>query len=114
MEVIESAAAKSEPRSTAVADGEVWIANVAVQGNGLVPGRKGDSLGVGYFYNSISGEVKDLLPILDISNVQGVELYYNAAIAPWFQLTADLQVVEPALGARDTAVVAGLRAMIVP
>ncbi len=91
-----------------------WAANVGVQGHGLVPGREGDSLGAGYFYNGISGELKDLLPVLDVSNVQGVELYYNAAIAPWFQLTADLQVVEPALGARDTAVVAGLRAMIVP
>ena len=92
----------------------LWTANVAVQGNGLVPGREGDSLGVGYFYNGVSGDLKNLVPLLNVGNVQGAELYYNAAITPWFQLTADLQVVEPALGARDTAVVAGLRAMIVP
>jgi porin len=43
----------------------------------------------------------------------GVEAYYNAEITPWFHVTADLQVVEPAL--RDiasTAFLAGLRAKI--
>ncbi|NQT11977.1 MAG: carbohydrate porin, partial [Planctomycetes bacterium] len=42
-------------------------------------------------------------------DVQGVELYYNAAVTPWFHLTADLQIVEPAAVANDTAVVVGIR-----
>ena len=43
----------------------------------------------------------------------GVELYYKAAVNPWFEVTADVQVTEPAIR-RDatTALVAGLRANI--
>jgi hypothetical protein len=33
-------------------------------------------------------------PLPDIQDVQGVELYYNAAITPRFHLTADLQIVD--------------------
>ena len=54
-------------------------------------------------------------PILsapDLRDLQGVELYYNAAITPWFHLTADLQFVQPAVSANDTAVVLGLRGKI--
>ena len=40
----------------------------------------------------------------------GGEVYYNAAVTPWFRLTADLQVIEPAASQFDTAVVVGLRA----
>ena len=50
--------------------------------------------------------------LLRLNDLQGVELYYNAAITPWFHLTADLQFVEPSLVTRDTAVVLGLRAKI--
>jgi porin len=39
-------------------------------------------------------------------------LYYNAEITPWFHLTADLQIVEPAVQANDTAVAFVLRGKI--
>jgi len=68
-------------------------------------------MGVAYFYSGLSGDFKDLLaPVLPLDDLQGVELYYNAAITPWFDLTADLQFVEPADSAADTAIVFGLRA----
>jgi porin len=41
--------------------------------------------------------------------VQGVELYYNAAITPWFHLTTDLQIVDNENVADDTAIVFGFR-----
>jgi hypothetical protein len=44
----------------------------------------------------------------DLGDLQGVELYYNSAITPWFHLTADVQFVEPSDSRRDTAVVWGL------
>ena len=48
----------------------------------------------------------------ELRDLQGVELYYNAAITPWFHLTADLQFVQPAVSDNDTAVVLGLRGKI--
>jgi porin len=67
-------------------------------------------MGVGYFYNSLSGPLEDLAAgVAPLGDVHGGEVYYNAAITPWFHLTADLQVVQPAELANDTAVVVGLR-----
>ncbi len=90
-----------------------WTGNVAIQGTGLVAGRPQDSAGVGYFYTGLSNEFQSLLnPVLDLHDLHGVELYYNAALAKCFALTADLQVIEPAETALDTAVVFGLRGTI--
>jgi porin len=90
-----------------------WICNVALQAQGLLPCREQDTAGVGYFYSGLSGDFKGLLnPPLNLDNLQGVELYYNAAVTPWFHLTADFQFVEPANRANDTAVVLGLRGKI--
>jgi porin len=91
-----------------------WVCNVAVQGQGLLFARERDTIGVGYFYSGLSGDFKSLLAAaaLDVGNLQGVELYYNAEITPWFHLTADLQVVEPADRTSDTALILGLRAKI--
>ena len=91
-----------------------WICNVSLQANGLIRRREADSMGVAWFYNGLSSDVKDLLsPPLDIRDLTGVEVFYNAAVTPWFHLTADLQVVEPVeRTSSNTAVVAGLRAKI--
>jgi len=87
-----------------------WVCNVSLQGQGLIARREQDTMGVAYFYSGLSGDFKDLLaPALPLDDLQGVELYYNAAITPWFDLTADLQFVEPADSAADTAIVFGLR-----
>ena len=90
-----------------------WVCNVSLQGRGLIAGREHDTMGVAYFYSGLSDELQDFLsPLVPSNDLQGVELYYNAAITPWFHLTADLQFVEPARSALDTAVVFGLRAKI--
>jgi len=91
-----------------------WVGNVSLQANGLLRGREADSMGIGWFYSGLNSNIKnDLSPVLELRDLTGVEAYYNAEITPWFHLTADLQVVEPAL--RDiasTAFLAGLRAKI--
>ena len=72
-------------------------------------------MGVGYFYDGLSSDFKRLvsvLPTVDLEDVQGVELYYNAAITPWFHLTADLQIVDNQNVADDTAIILGLRANV--
>jgi len=90
-----------------------WTADVKLQGQGLLRCRQRDTMGVGYFYSGLSEQFKQLLnPVVPLHDVQGVELYYNAAVTPWFHLTADLQVVEPGAAAADTAVVFGLRAKV--
>jgi porin len=90
-----------------------WSANVSLQASGLVRGRLADTMGVGYFYDGLSSDFKRLvntLPAVEIDDVQGVELYYNAEMCKWFHLTTDLQVVENQNVADDAALILGLRA----
>ncbi|MDF1742495.1 MAG: carbohydrate porin [Gimesia sp.] len=98
-----------------IADGDPnffrWSGNVTLQANGLIPGRENDTMGAGYFYNELSSNFKQLVsPLVGIRNTQGAELYYNAAITPWFHLTADLQVFEDANRAHKATVLPGVRA----
>jgi porin len=73
--------------------------------------RPNDRMGIGYFYNNLGQDFRDLLNVLEPhrSMVQGGEIYYNAQITPWSQLTFNLQAVSPINASRDTAVVPGLR-----
>jgi porin len=87
-----------------------WSGNVGIQAQGFNCRRPHDSMGVGYFYTGLSDDFRNLLsPVRNLHDVNGVELYYNAAVARCFQLTADLQIIEPADVNNDTAVVFGLR-----
>jgi len=98
--------------------------NVGVSANGVVPGRPNDNMGVGWARTQYSS---DFVPFLrqqlhiGMNIEDAVEIYYNAAITPWLNVSADLQVVDSALdnalsGGRlvnvDTAVVAALRMYI--
>ncbi len=90
-----------------------WVCNVSLQGQGLFGCREYDRVGAAYFYNGLGDDFKTLVsPALQVNDLQGVELYYNAEITPWFHLTADLQFVQPANVGNDTAVVFGLRGKI--
>jgi len=97
--------------------------NVGVSVNGMLPGRPKDTLG--WARTQFSSEfVPFLRQKLDLGlNVENaVEMYYNAAITPWFNLALDLQVVDSALNktlnsnnqlvTMGTAVVGGLRAYL--
>jgi porin len=82
-------------------------------GHGMIASRPYDSVGAGYFYYDFSNALEDSLqPVTRFGNEQGLELFYNLALARWFRVGADLQVVDPAGGSR-TAVVASLRANVV-
>lgn len=90
-----------------------WAGNITLQGQGLSPRRLQDTMGLAYFYTGLSSDFKELVsPPLNLRDVQGGELYYNAAITPWFHLTADLQIIQPADRTNNTAYVMGLRAKI--
>ncbi len=91
-----------------------WFLSAGVGGTSPIAGREQDSLGVGWYYIGLSDKLGPIAEtLLAPRDETGVELYYKAVVTRYFELTADLQVVEPAIrrGA-TTAVVAGLRANI--
>jgi porin len=52
-------------------------------------------------------------PVVPFEDEQGLEAYYSLAATPWFRVTADVQVVNPASGASRTAVTGAVRANVV-
>jgi porin len=98
-----------------------FSANVALYGSSPITNRPLDTFGIGYTFTRYSSPVRDFAPVLlPIGNDQAVELFYNFAITPWFNVAPDLQVVFPAREetlppnreAIDTALVLGIRAKI--
>jgi porin len=87
-------------------------ASLSLEAFGAMECRANDRMGVGYFYTGLNSDFKDLFVVggNPLEDLHGGEIYYNAQITPWFHLTADLQVINPAQIANDTAVVLGLRA----
>lgn len=84
--------------------------SVGLGGVGIIPGRDRDRFGLGYYYLKLSN---DRIGLLTDDSEQGIEVFYNIAITPWFEVSTDLQVVDGAGRFADTAVVGGLRARIV-
>jgi porin len=93
-----------------------WFASVGIGGKGLLPGRAGDSYGIGYYFTGLNSDLGNRRILnRDISQLEdghGFELFYNIEVVPWLHLTPDLQVVEPGLKRRDTAVIVGGRCLI--
>ncbi|WP_337177891.1 carbohydrate porin [Paludisphaera sp.] len=90
-----------------------WKTYFGAAGMSPLPGRTTDSFGVGYYYLGVSDVLKGLLrkhaPVRD---EQIFEMYYNAKIASWFTLTADIQAIDPAQLNSRTAFLFALRAKI--
>jgi porin len=102
----------------AVSDGNPnYVQNSIIAGLGgteLIPGRKLDSFGLGYFYYDLSDALQDeLTPVGDrFSDEQGAEAYYSYAVTPWFFVTGDLEYVAPPRKSLENAFLVGLRANI--
>jgi porin len=99
--------------------------SAGIGGKGVVPGRPDDSFGIGFARTEFSSQFVPFLRqklSIGLDHEDAVELYYNAAITPWLNVTPDLQIVAPALNKGlnsnrrlmdvDTAVVAGIRARV--
>ena len=95
--------------------------NMGIGGKGVVPGRPHDTFGVGWARTELSN---NFLPFLrqaldlGLDREDAVEMFYNAQLTRWLNMSLDLQVIDPALkkalgssGLRnvDTAVVGGVR-----
>ena len=84
-------------------------------GNSFLPGRIDDLWGIVYFDYHFSEDLRraarrDLN--FELEAERGFEAYYNVAVTPWLRVTGNIEVVNPALGNRDTAVFAGLRSKV--
>jgi porin len=92
-------------------------------GKGMVPGRPNDTFGVGVARTQFSSAFIPFLRErldLGLDHEDSFEAFYNLALTGWLSVTADLQVIDPALkktlpdsGLRllnvDNATVAGVR-----
>jgi porin len=91
-----------------------WSALVGLGGTSPIPGRERDKFGAGTFYVGYSSGLKDGLRLAGFParDEYGLEVFYNLALTPWLRVTADAQVIRPPRADRDTALIAGLRAVI--
>lgn len=83
--------------------------SIGLGGNGVYSTRPHDRFGVGCYYTKTSRRLAD---ILNLGDEQGLEAFYNFAVTPAFQVTADVQVIKSARDEVDTAVIAGVRAVL--
>lgn len=103
----------------AIADGNPNAIRASViggiAGHGVVPGRPGDSFGVGIFHYDFSDELQDVVSAIGrFDDERGIEAFYSLELASWLHVTADLQWIDPATARNDPALLASLRVRIAP
>jgi hypothetical protein len=92
-----------------------WGGFASVEGWGLIPNREKDRMGVGGFFNQLSSDLKQFnsgLGIIDLRDIWGAELYYNAEFTPWMHITGDMQIIRNQNRGDSKAIILGLRAVI--
>ena len=77
---------------------------------GIIPGRPHDRMGVGV-YSMLVSEDLNRQPVVGgiLGDEVGVEAFYNFAITPSLQLSADAQFIKSGMTPNDDAFVAGTR-----
>ena len=79
-------------------------------GHNMVPGRPDDVFGIGYYYYNFRDDLqKAVSPVSNFDTEQGVEAFYNFAVTPWFNISADIQWIDPANGDNDSTWLGALR-----
>lgn len=87
---------------------------VGMAGHGMSERRPRDSFGVGAFWFDFSDDLQSsITPLVDFRDEAGLEAWYSFSVAPWFDVTADVQWLDPASGNRSSAVMVGLRGRVV-
>ncbi len=84
-----------------------WFANLSLVGTSPIRHRENDTVGIGYYHLGASN--LEILTLHGIGAENGVELFYNVAVTPWFHVTPDLQVLDPAQSHTATALLIGIR-----
>jgi len=82
-----------------------------VGARGIIPGRPNDRMGIGVygFFASDHFQQKSLLLNELLDDEVGFEAYYNFAVTPWMQISADVQYIDQGLTTSDDAWVVGSR-----
>lgn len=85
-----------------------------IAGTSLLPSRPQDRWGVVYFHDYVSPTLIQGLAAVNIrlGDESGMEVFYNIAVAPWFTLTPDVQVIKPGQIPGQTNVFVGLRSVM--
>jgi porin len=93
-----------------------WFASVGFGGVGLIPTRRRDTYGIGYYFTGLNDHLGNRSILnRDLDRLQdghGFEVFYNFEVVPWLHVSPDLQVVEAGLKRRDTAVLVGGRVLL--
>ncbi len=102
----------------AISDGNPNFIRALVIGglaaHGMVASRPHDSFGLGCYFYNFSNDLQDALaPVIGVDDERGLELFYRLAIARWFRIGANVQVVDPAVRGNRSAVVGSVRANLV-
>lgn len=84
-------------------------AAAGIWGRGTFKSRPADEWGLAFFHTEMSDSIPDFL---GLSNEYGAELFYKFMVTPWFDITPDVQVVNPGTENADTVVTLGLRANV--
>jgi len=87
--------------------------SIGIGGKGIIPTRDQDTFGLGFYLIDVSDKIPSL-PGLNLLDDQGtgMEMFYNIEVTPWFHVTPDFQIVEPARTAVDTVYITGIRALL--
>lgn len=91
-----------------------WFLSFGLGGNNPMAGHEADTWGAGWFMAASSNEIGPILETVlgPIGDGHGVEFFYNWQATPWLNVTPDLQVLVPARENVDTALVLGVRAVM--
>jgi porin len=86
---------------------------VGLAGTSPIAGRPQDTFGLAYYFLDFSSDFKDVASaVAPVRDERGFEFFYQVGVTPWCHVTADLQVITPALRSAETALVLGLRAKV--
>jgi len=112
--------------SAGVSDGKAnpvkYSYSLGLVGKGVVPGRPRDDIGIGWarteFSDNFVPYLRDTYD-LGLDHEDAVEMYYNAAVTPWLNISPSFQIISPALNKTldasgnfqdlDTTYIAGVR-----
>lgn len=87
-----------------------YSGSLGLGGRVMRPSRPDDTFGIGVFHLGLSSEFRDLASTVSAQrHEQGLELFYNRAVAKNVRATADFQVARPSTVAFDTAIITGVR-----
>jgi porin len=82
-----------------------WNMSFGVGGHSPLRGRQADRFGIGWYYGGANQGT-----FFRPDDGTGVEIFYNAAVTPWFHLTPDLQILDGgSMRNPDTALIFALR-----